>query len=79
MAKQPKKQSKQPGADTPPSAGGKPKESARQTRTYTLKIRLTTDEREELDAAAEGEALDTSSWARAALLKEARRLAAENQ
>jgi hypothetical protein len=40
-----------------------------------LRIRLTDAERTTLDAAAESQALETSSWARAILLVAARRLA----
>lgn len=73
MPKPPKKPSKPTEAEPTPATGDEPKEPG-QTRTYTLKIRLTDDERKELDAAAKGEALDTSPWARGVLLREARRL-----
>lgn len=53
---------------------GRPAKPAEQVRSNTLKIRLTVAERQEIDDAAGGESLETSSWARGVLLREARRL-----
>jgi hypothetical protein len=53
---------------------GRPAKPVEQVRSNTLRIRLTEAERQAIDGAAEGESLETSSWARAVLLREARRL-----
>lgn len=75
VPKQNKKSSKSTDAEPAPVASDEPKESADQgTKTYTLKVRLTTAEQGELEAAAKGEAHKVSTWARAVLLREARRL-----
>jgi hypothetical protein len=47
---------------------GRPKKPAGEVRGNVLRIRLTDDERAQLDGAAQGQDRDTSSWARAALL-----------
>ncbi len=75
MAKQPK-QSK---AKQPKEPAGQPKTTDADARKNILRIRLTKTERKTLDDAAAGESLDTSSWARSLLMKEARRLAAGDQ
>jgi hypothetical protein len=51
---------------------GRPKKPKEAQRTDVLRIRLTKDERAELDAAAQGRSLDSSSWARMILLETAR-------
>ncbi len=53
---------------------GRPSKPAGQVRGNALRIRLTDMERQEIDLAAGNETLETSSWARAVLLREARRL-----
>lgn len=73
MSKQ--RSQKTPKANSSPT--GRPRKPVGQVRTSALRIRLTEDEREELDKAAD--ALEVSTWARAVLLKEARRLAEESQ
>ena len=65
------KSSKKPGPKKPT---GRPPKPAGQVRALTLRIRLTEAEHQAIGLAAEGEALETSSWARAVLLREARRL-----
>jgi len=47
---------------------GRPKKPKGQQRENVLRVRLTEDERERLDAAATAAALDTSTWARTTLL-----------
>jgi hypothetical protein len=71
VAKSKKKaSSKKPAA----KATGRPPKPAEQVRANTLRIRLTEAERQTLDDAAGSESLEVSSWARAVLLREARRL-----
>jgi hypothetical protein len=58
---------------------GRPKNPAGESRENILRIRLTEAERAELDAAAQAKALDTSAWARSALLELAQKRAAPKQ
>jgi hypothetical protein len=51
---------------------GRPKKAKGDQRTDTLRIRLTDSERAELDAAAKGRGLETSTWSRMLLLESAR-------
>lgn len=70
------KSNKKPAPKKPAAkATGRPPKPAGQVRANQLRIRLTEAERQELDDAAEGEAMETASWARAVLLREARRRA----
>ena len=69
MAKQSKRSQK------PDQTAEATKTTGAETRENILRIRLTETERKTLDDAASGESLDTSSWARSVLMKEARRLA----
>lgn len=70
MAKQPKRSK----TKKPAQAAEQPRPAEAETRENILRIRLTGTERKTLDDAASGESLDTSSWARSVLMKEARRL-----
>ncbi len=54
---------------------GRPKKPEEDRRENVLRIRLTEGERRLLDQAAQGKALDTSSWARAELVALAKKLA----
>jgi hypothetical protein len=47
---------------------GRPKKPAAERRSTTLRIRLTRAERKELDETANAREMDTSTWAREALL-----------
>jgi len=47
---------------------GRPKKPERERRDNVLRVRLTEYERRLLDQVAQENALDTSSWARAALV-----------
>lgn len=47
---------------------GRPKKPESEVRSDTLRIRLTLDERAQLNAAASLKSLDTSAWARSELL-----------
>jgi uncharacterized protein (DUF1778 family) len=51
---------------------GRPKKPKGQTRENVLRVRLTEDERKELDQAALISGLDTSTWVRYELLSLAR-------
>jgi hypothetical protein len=53
-----------------PRERGRPPKSPDERKTAELRIRLTNEQREVLDAAAEG---DTSTWARDVLLRAAKR------
>jgi hypothetical protein len=53
---------------------GRPKKQADEKRANFLRIRLTQNERDEIDGAAKRKGLDTSSWARSELLALARRM-----
>jgi hypothetical protein len=57
----------------------RPKKQAGQSRANILRIRLTPEERAELDFAAQNKALETSSWARSELLTLARSVAQTQQ
>ena len=63
MAKTPKK-----------PARGRPRKQDGQGRGYKLQVRLTSAERDLLDAAAQSKALDTSAWVRSEMLALARQL-----
>jgi uncharacterized protein (DUF1778 family) len=52
----------------------RPKKQTDEVRTNILRIRLTADERRVLDEAARARSLDTSAWARSALLELSRRM-----
>lgn len=51
----------------------RPKKPKGEQRQNILRIRLTDQERKQLDAAAAGKTLDTSTWARAELIELAKR------
>lgn len=51
---------------------GRPKKVKAERRGNVLRIRLTTEERSVLDAAAESQSLDVSAWGRMVLMKAAR-------
>ncbi len=51
---------------------GRPKKAKGEQRENVLRIRLTQDERDVLDAAATAKSLDSSAWARMVLLEIAR-------
>jgi hypothetical protein len=51
---------------------GRPKKPEEQLRANILRVRLTTAERAELETAANERGLETSTWARAELLRIAR-------
>jgi len=53
----------------------RPKKPPGEVRENVLRIRLTDDERELIDAAARAKSLDSSAWARSELLALARGLA----
>jgi hypothetical protein len=57
----------------------RPKKPDGEARGNVLRIRLTDDERRELDEAARDKILETSTWARAELVALARRLAAKKR
>lgn len=61
-------------SEKPHGGPGRPEKPDREKRINVLRIRLNDAEREVLDAAAESQALDVSVWARAVLIREARRL-----
>ncbi len=67
MAKTPKKPTR-----------GRPKKTLAEARSYTLQVRLTTAERELLDAAAQARSLDTSTWVRSEALAQARQVLRTN-
>jgi hypothetical protein len=52
---------------------GKPK-NPELVKTYTLRIRMTEDERKLLEGAAQSKSLETSTWARSELVALARRM-----
>lgn len=52
---------------------GRPKKGKADRRENVLRVRLTPQERETLDAAAAVRAIDTSTWARMILLESARK------
>ena len=54
---------------------GRPKKPVSDARGNVLRIRLSDEERKELDEAAESNTLDTSTWARSELIRLARQLA----
>lgn len=51
---------------------GRPKKPKRELRSKPLRILLNQDERQSIDAAARGESMETSTWARAQLLAAAK-------
>jgi hypothetical protein len=53
---------------------GRPKKDPGEVRSNVLRVRLTEEERAELNAAAAAKGLETSSWARSELLALARKL-----
>lgn len=55
---------------------GKPKDPDR-VKTYTLRIRMTDDDRAPIEAAAAFRSLETSTWARSELVALARKLLAK--
>jgi uncharacterized protein (DUF1778 family) len=54
---------------------GRPKKQASQTKSYTLRIRMTQDQRALLEEAAQTRGLETSTWARSELIALAQELA----
>jgi hypothetical protein len=56
---------------------GRPKKTEGERRDNILRVRLTEDERRLLDQFAQEKALDTSSWARAALVALAKKSATQ--
>jgi hypothetical protein len=58
---------------------GRPKKDPDEVRSNVLRVRLTEEERTELNAAAASQGLETSSWARSALLALARKTTARKQ
>ncbi|MBC7783003.1 MAG: hypothetical protein H7144_04115 [Burkholderiales bacterium] len=54
------------------SKRGRPKKAKVERRTNVLRIRLTQEERADLEAAAEKKSLDVSAWGRMVLLETAR-------
>jgi uncharacterized protein (DUF1778 family) len=56
-----------------PLMAGKPKDPDR-VKTYTLRIRMTDEERSLIEAAAAFRSLETSTWARSELVALARKL-----
>ena len=57
------------------TAMGRPTKADAERKTNMLRIRLTENDRQLLDDAAESSAMDTSTWARSVLLRNARRRA----
>jgi hypothetical protein len=53
---------------------GRPKKPKTDARTNVLRVRLTNNERKELDQAASTSGLDTSTWVRYELLSLAKKL-----
>jgi hypothetical protein len=51
---------------------GRPKKPKRELRSKPLRILLNPNERESIDAAARGQSMETSTWARAVLLSAAK-------
>ena len=58
---------------------GRPPKPEGGARNDVLRVRLTDEERKQLDAAANERHLDTSTWARAELLTIARNILAKRQ
>jgi len=57
----------------------RPKKPEGEVRDNFLRIRLTPEERTQLDRAAQARSLDTSSWARSELLMLAKKILKGNQ
>jgi uncharacterized protein (DUF1778 family) len=53
---------------------GRPKKPEGETKTYMLRVRMTREEKDLLEAAARIKSLQMSSWARSELLALARRV-----
>jgi hypothetical protein len=47
---------------------GRPKKATPESKTYMLRIRMTENDRELIDAAAKSKSLETSTWARSELV-----------
>jgi uncharacterized protein (DUF1778 family) len=47
---------------------GRPKKTKPDSKTYMLRIRMTEEDRELIDAAAKAKSLETSTWARSELV-----------
>jgi hypothetical protein len=58
---------------------GRPKKPEGEVKNNVLRIRLTPAERAQLDRAAEAQGEDTSTWARALLMRAASKLAANRR
>jgi uncharacterized protein (DUF1778 family) len=52
---------------------GRPKKPKTDSKTYMLRIRMTEDDRELIDAAAKAKSLETSTWARSELVSLAKK------
>ena len=53
---------------------GRPKKSVTEKKTYMLRVRMTAEEREQLEAAANAKSLQLSSWARSELMALAKKI-----
>lgn len=53
---------------------GRPKKPRPDSKTYMLRIRMTEDDRELIDAAAKSKSLETSTWARSELVGLAKKM-----
>ena len=56
---------------------GRPKKSNPDSKTYMLRIRMTEEDRELIDAAAKSKSLETSTWARSELVTLAKKMVAK--
>jgi uncharacterized protein (DUF1778 family) len=56
---------------------GRPKKSKPDSKTYMLRIRMTEEDRELIDAAAKTKSLESSTWARSELVGLARKILAK--
>jgi uncharacterized protein (DUF1778 family) len=53
---------------------GRPKKRKPDSKTYMLRIRMTEEDRELIDAAAKSKSLETSTWARSELVGLAKKI-----
>jgi uncharacterized protein (DUF1778 family) len=56
---------------------GRPKKTKPDAKTYMLRIRMTEEDRELMDAAAKSKSLETSTWARSELVTLAKKTLAK--
>jgi uncharacterized protein (DUF1778 family) len=56
---------------------GRPKKAKSDSKTYMLRIRMTEEDRELIDAAARAKSLESSTWARSELIALAKKILAK--